>query len=175
MTVGHAVERLHTELEALFEAAGELQARIQDVPAGPEPHLVRVLSDAADAVQGDAAEALAAVARARTPGVAAASVRSALVTAQERAVVIADTMDDLTSYERVDDLLTAGREGGTDWGEWALGVRDALERAHGGAHEVVGRLLSGWQEIAEAGAAGGVSVHALSIGQHFTTGGESGE
>jgi hypothetical protein len=175
MTVVHAIQRLHTELEALFEAAGELQARIQDVPAGPEPHLVRVLSDAADTVQGDAAEALAAIARARAADADAALVRRGLAAAQDRAVVIADTMDDLTSYERVDELLSAGREGGTDWGEWALGVRDALERAHSRTHEVVGRLLSGWQEIAEVGVAGGVSVHAMSIGQHFTTGGESSE
>lgn len=173
MALRQAVAQLHAELEALFEAAGELQARIRDVPAGPEPHLVHVLSDAADSVQGDVAEALAAIAPARAAD--RASARRALAVAQDRVIAVADAMDELTTYERMDDLVSAGQEGSAEWGDWALGVRDALERAHGRTREVVGRLLSGWQEVAEVGAAGGVSVHAMSIGQHFTSGGESGE
>lgn len=57
--------------------------------------------------------------------------------------------NELISYDRVEDLMSLGRERETEWLNWAQNVKASLEECKRPLYEVNQKLFQCWLEIAE--------------------------
>jgi hypothetical protein len=172
MTFRASIEQLNGGLAALGDALESLGRRAADSPPDNALRLAEALADAADTMAGWAAEAREAL---------AASPAAKLANAHRCTLRIAHDLADWAGYERMADVVAAGQEGGRRGHDWALDVRDALDACRARHARVDRAVLASWQELAEAGQAGGVSVNNVSVGPHVsfadstpTNGGETG-
>jgi hypothetical protein len=94
----------------------------------------------------------------------------ALTAAQEAFHRFASSLySDLMSYERLDDLVTAGRERGREWADWTGVVMGGLEQCRSLSDEVRNGLFLCWQELVERMTAGAVSIKNTCVGQQIVS------
>jgi hypothetical protein len=72
----------------------------------------------------------------------------------------------MVSFEAWDDLESLAREQ-SKWGQWVVGVKDALRHCCEPIVEVNQALFELWQELTEHAGAPSVSVQAISTGNQF--------
>jgi hypothetical protein len=77
------------------------------------------------------------------------------------------TAADLMTYERIDGLMSLGRQRRGEWQAWSGGVREALERCQQCLDQSDESLLACWREIVERVGSNPVALQSTSISQHL--------
>jgi hypothetical protein len=77
---------------------------------------------------------------------------------------------DLVSYEYIHALNNLAQERSGQWTEWAVGVKDALERCAQPLYDLNQALFLCWQEVVERLGMTNVSVQATNVGQQIMAG-----
>jgi len=170
MALRKVLELLAVTLDGMTGAVRELKVHVAD-QSGADAVLVERLDDGVQDLLALLAEARIAVGRALMPGERTAAVAVAateLATAHDRVLEATRKLNVLLAHETVVDLLELGTSRGGGWLPWAEAVHDALDRCRGPLDDVHRSLLECWQEVAERGVAGSVSVQATNIGQQVT-------
>jgi hypothetical protein len=157
---------LRDGLEALSMTAEE------DTPTRNDVVVAARLSDALLAARGmleEASSAADAAYRGAAHPLDTNLAWGALIDCQDRFHRFAHNFAlELTSYERLDDLRTVGKERGAHWLRWAGVVRQGLEQGRAHVEEVRNAIFVCWQELTERIVTGAVSIQNTTIGQQFT-------
>jgi hypothetical protein len=96
-------------------------------------------------------------------------VRQSLKTCQEAFFLASEKLSsDLLSYDRIEELMSFGRERGGGWLRWATNVKVAVESCRGPFIEANRALFSCWQELNERIGTTSVSVKTTNVGQQIT-------
>jgi hypothetical protein len=159
------LHRAHDELEELHRAAFEK-------PLKGDVVLVDLFGDAADDLLGWIAEASTAAreaAQASGYPLDLDRARQSLKSCQETFMLASEKLStDLLSYDRIEELMSFGRERGGRWLGWARDVKGAVEACRGPFSEVNQALFSCWQELTERIGTTSVSVKTTNVGQQIT-------
>jgi hypothetical protein len=152
---------LSTDLQSLWHRMHELRDAVlplrllvtEDCPAGVAPRPVQALADALEDVCGHLAEATDALAAALAAD-AEPRGRDHLVRmlgrCHERLVDFGKGWAvDVSSYERLAQLMTVARERGPRWRAWAATVLDGIVGCEALRGDVHLALLTCWQDLAE--------------------------
>jgi hypothetical protein len=174
MTLEHTVARLQVQLTRLVEALEALSTTVEeDRPRRGDVVLAASLADSLLALRGFIEDARAAAADAHgsvTQQRDMVRFAQALTAAQEGFHRFASALHaDLMSYERLDDLVTAGRERGREWADWTGVVTGELEQCRSLSDEVRNGLFLCWQELVERTVAGAVSIKNTCVGQQIVS------
>ena len=139
MSVQTAFARLEQEIGRLCETLLALRVTVvEDRPLDEGTLLVDVLGDVAEELLGGARQALA---HAREGELAACH--------EEYHRLQRRLAADLTSYERIAELIRLGHSRGGEWKAWAGSVRAGAEACRQPLDETGEALLACWQEMTE--------------------------
>ncbi len=174
MALEAAFQQLCTHLLVLHEACTNLRTTVrEDKPLQDDVVLVDLFGDAADDLLGLLDEALVAATdgqRAVMYPLDLARVQHSLVTCQHRCQEVARRYwGDTFSYARLRELRRFGRRRGGEWRGWAASVKGALAACEEPLWAIDGDLFACWQELVERVGAHGMSIQAITIGQHNGT------
>lgn len=172
MALQASLQDLATRLTGLSDRLAELQVTVlQDSPS--EIALADGLSGVVDDLQGWVQDSLDALSS--TLGGAPQSDLESIVESVSRCrVALLEVLRrfsaDLAAQHRLEQLTAVGRERGGDWGLWARGVKEAVDRCDAALQQALGALLGCYQEVAERVGAGSMSVQATAIGAEIRLG-----
>ena len=169
MSLRKTFEELCDRLDDLFRAVDRLQKEARDKPAGDDVALAQILDRQADDLHGwlaEASGAAAAALQAVGPPVDLERARLSLLAAQEHCSArFAETVSDVLSYDRLDEVRGVPLERGDKWRDWSEDVTEALGACRERLDALTQAFFLCWQELSERVALGGVSVQATNIGQ----------
>ncbi len=155
---------LSTDLQSLWHRLHELRDGVlplrllvtEDHPVGVSPRPVQALADALDDVFGlvaEAIEALSAAVQANAEPQGRERVIRMLGLCHDRLIKLSRTWaDEVSSYHRLTQLVTASQERGPRWRAWVATVVDGVVGCEGLRCDVQLALLECWQELAERAA-----------------------
>ncbi len=157
MTLSTDLRSLWHQLHELRDAVLPLRLMVaEDSPVGVSPQPAQALADAVDEVYGQLAEAIEALS---TAVQANAELRGRehvvrmLSLSHERLIEFGRKWaSEVTSYDRLVQLVTAAQERGPHWQAWASTVVDGIVGCEGLRCDVHLALLACWQELAERAA-----------------------
>jgi hypothetical protein len=144
---------------------------VEDKPQRGDVVLVDRLGNAIEDLLGWAEEAVSAAIEAEQAvahPLDTHRARQSLTLCQERFAHLAREHLDLTSYERMAELMRFGRGRRGEWQAWTRSVRQALEECQPPLEDVNRALFRCWQEIAERLQTSSVSIHNTTIGQQIS-------
>jgi hypothetical protein len=168
-TFGHLLVQL-TALKEALEALGttveEDRSKRGDVVVAAN------LADAVLTARGFVEESRSAAEEARQAvmrGLDHDRTRRALIRCQEQFHrFVTQFYSDVTSYERLDDLVSVARDRNQQWSTWVDVVRQGIEHCRVPLDEVRDAQFLCWQELVERVSTASVSVHNTTIGQQIT-------
>lgn len=172
MAIEVAFRDLGARLRQARESFDSLRLTVaEDRPLHGDVALIDQRSDTIDDVIGLLDDAANAVARGQKAAKSTArldAVRQALGRCQESFLTIAHRFgSDLTSYERVAELVTLGKSRGGEWRVWAQSVREALRRCEQPIYDTHQALFACWRDLTERATTPLVSVRATGVGQRI--------
>jgi hypothetical protein len=172
MSLAESFKTLSERLRLAHDELEELHRTTIDKPPKGDVVLVDLFGDAADDLLGWVAEAsVAASEGAQASGypLDLDRVRQSLKTCQEAFFLASEKLSsDLLSYDRIEELMSFGRERGGGWLRWATNVKVAVESCRGPFIEANRALFSCWQELNERIGTTSVSVKTTNVGQQIT-------
>lgn len=154
MTIERTFQQLQQRLRDLEEALDALGTTVeQDRPTGGDVVVATQLDDAVLAARGYLQESLTAAGEA-SEGVAlsfdTSRTQRALTHCQERLHELARYFaSELTSFDRLDDIRSVGRERGKDWLTWATVVTQELDLCRTLLEEARSAVFTCWQHLTE--------------------------
>lgn len=160
---------LSARLNELDESLRQLWVCFEDKPPKGETHPVQQCGDAITGIVGACEEALFAVrdaeqAVAHPPDLDRA--RRTLMLAQERIRDVSTRLtSDLTSYERIAELLSHARKRRGEWPGWLKCLRAGLDDCREPLRQVDQSILLCWQEIAERVGMSNITLRATNVGR----------
>jgi hypothetical protein len=173
MALEAAFADLCAHCRTLHEALIALRTTtIEDKPAQGDVVLVDTFGNAAEDLLGWLEEMLSSASEGRQAvghPLDMNLVRRALTTCQGRFNRMTHRFStDLASYERVEELVSFGREHSGEWRTWTNDVKEALDRCQQPFFDLNQALFRCWQEITECVGLTSVSIQTTNIGQKIT-------
>lgn len=164
MTLSTDLQALWCRLHELRDAVLPLRLLVtEDCPAGVSPRPVQALADALDDGYGLLAEAIENLSAAMQESTGAQErkrVVRMLGCCSERLFEFGRTWaSEISSYERLAQVVTAAQERGPHWQAWVMTVVDGVVGCEGLRCDAHLALLACWQQLAEHAAAAGLSPY----------------
>jgi hypothetical protein len=164
-----AVANLVKALETLRDSVSAVQmCAVEDRPKRGDCVLIDLIEAAAEDIKAnlrDARKAAARASKALGPPPDLDRLRLGLASCQKHYTEAAQGFaSQLSSYERLHDLNSLGRDRRGEWQSWTAEMTRFIERCKLPLQEVGQTLFVCWQEIAERASAGGTSVRSVGVG-----------
>ena len=174
MALEAALEDLCKELRQFRDVLSGLEATVvQDRPTSGEVILVDEVSDDVTEIDSLAKESLDAAEEALRSVAEPADahrLRRALAGSQLRFLRISHTLvSRLLAYEQIRALVGFGRKRGPEWMAWVRAVQAGVDNCGAALGRIDASFLQCWQDIAERGVSGPISLNTTNIGQQITS------
>lgn len=173
MAIDTAFPELRRRLEQLRDCLDGLRLTVvEDKPLVGDVALIDHRTDVIEDLLSAVREAIRAANRGRRatkPPLKLDVARAALCQCQESVSNLGQRLGaDLTSYERMSEIVGLGRHRGGEWRAWASEVTQAIRQCEPSVQAVTQALFTCWRELAEHAATATVSVRATAVGQKVT-------
>jgi hypothetical protein len=164
MSLETALNGLHAKLRRLHEALLHLTITLSEDHPNGEVSAAQRWADCAENLRGVVRESMEAsrdALKAMGPPADLERIRAALgVCHQSYNKLAGGWIGELSSFQRVEELASIGRERGREWQAWSGAVEVSLDHCHRPLSDVAQALLDSWREMAERAAGVSVSVNA---------------